>query len=201
MPVGEQTVDVPAGGDATVRFTHRFQSAGGHAICVRAPGDRLDVDNSRWLVVPVREEVRVLCVAGREGAAKYVSDALNPNPAGESPIRPVVISEGDFADVALAEFDCVFLCNVAQLTASEAERLIALRRGRRRCRDISWRSRGRGELQLAVALPEGAGVIRISFLFPPTSANSLPSRNSVSIRLSTGIRSWPRFAVASGPGC
>ncbi len=65
----------------------------------------------------------MLCVAGREGAAKYIADALNPNPAGESPIRPVVVSEGDFADVALAEFDCVFLCNVAQFTASEAERL------------------------------------------------------------------------------
>jgi hypothetical protein len=123
VTVAEQVVDVPAGGDVTVRFNHRFHAAGSHAICVRAPGDRLEVDNSRWLVVPVRDEVRVLCVAGRDGAARYVADALNPNPAGESPIRPVVISEGDFADVALAEFDCVFMCNVARLTASEAKRL------------------------------------------------------------------------------
>jgi hypothetical protein len=123
VPAGQQIVDVPAGGDATVRFTHRFQSAGSHAICMRVPGDRLNVDNSRWLVVPVRAEVRVLCIAGREGAAKYVSDALNPNPTGDSPIRPIVVSEGDLADVTLADFDCVFLCNVAQLTASEAERL------------------------------------------------------------------------------
>ncbi len=36
VPVGEQTVDVPAGGDATVRINHRFQSAGRHAICIRA---------------------------------------------------------------------------------------------------------------------------------------------------------------------
>jgi hypothetical protein len=123
VPVGQQIVDVPAGGDATARFTHRFQSAGSHAICVRVPGDRLNVDNVRWLVVPVRAEVRVLCIAGREGAAKYVADALNPNPTGDSPIRPVIISDGDLADVTLADFDCVFLCNVAQLTASEAERL------------------------------------------------------------------------------
>lgn len=121
--VGEQTLDVPAGGDAALRFKHRFQSAGSHAIHVRASGDKLEVDNSRWLVVPVREEVRVLCVAGRDGAARYLADALNPNPAGESPIRPIVVSEGDLADVTLSEFDCVFLCNVAQLTASEAERL------------------------------------------------------------------------------
>jgi hypothetical protein len=123
VPLGEQTIDVPAGGDATVRFNHRLSAPGSHAICVRAPGDQLEIDNSRWLVVPVRKEVRVLCVAGREGAAKYVADALNPNPPGQSPIQRVVISEGDFADVALADFDCVFLCNVGRLTANEAERL------------------------------------------------------------------------------
>jgi hypothetical protein len=83
----------------------------------------LTIDDTRWLVVPVREEVRVLCVAGREGAARYVATALNPNPAGSSPIRPIVISEGDLAEVELADFDCVFMCNVAQFTAGEAERL------------------------------------------------------------------------------
>jgi len=123
VPVSEQTVDVPAGADAAVRFTHRFQSPGEHTVEVRASGDRLEIDNSRWLVVPVREEIRVLCIAGRPGAAKYVADALNPNPAGDSPIRPVVVSEGDLADVELSGFDCVFVCNVAQLTSSEAERL------------------------------------------------------------------------------
>ncbi|MEO7402789.1 MAG: hypothetical protein ABIU95_03875, partial [Burkholderiales bacterium] len=122
-PTSEQIVDVSAGGDATVHFTHRFAAAGSHAVCVRAAGDRLEVDNARWLVVPVRAEVRVLCVAGREGAAKYLAAALNPNPTGESPIRPVIVSEGDLPEAKLADFDCVFLCNVAQLTASEAERL------------------------------------------------------------------------------
>jgi hypothetical protein len=73
--------------------------------------------------VPVRDEVRVLCVAGRLGAARYVASALNPNPADSSPIRPVVVSEGELAEAQLADFDCVFLCNVAQLTASEAQRL------------------------------------------------------------------------------
>jgi hypothetical protein len=121
--VGEQTVDVAAGSDAVARFTHRFQSPGQHAIEARAANDRLPVDNTRWLVVPVRDEIRVLCIAGRSGAARYIADALNPNPAGDSPIRPVVISEGDLADVDLAGFDCVFACNVAQFTPSEAQRL------------------------------------------------------------------------------
>jgi hypothetical protein len=121
--VAEQTIDVPAGGDATVHFRHRFASPGSHAVCVRAAADDLSIDNTRWLVAPVRGELRVLCVAGREGAAKYVSDALNPDPSGDAKIRPVVIADGDFADAALADYDSVFLCNVAQLTANEVERL------------------------------------------------------------------------------
>ncbi len=121
MLVAEQTVDVPAGGDASVHFVHRFTAAGPHTLTVRASGDQLEVDNSRSLVLPVRSEVRVLCVAGKEGAAKYLTAALNPT--GSSPIRPVVISEGDLAETQLAGFDSVFLCNVARLTANEAERL------------------------------------------------------------------------------
>jgi hypothetical protein len=121
--VGEQMVDLATGGESSVHFVQRFPSAGARAVTVRTSGDRLDVDNSRSLVVPVRSEIRVLCVAGRDGAAKYLANALNPNPGGDSPIRPIVIAEGDLADAQLADFDCVFLCNVAQLTASEADRL------------------------------------------------------------------------------
>jgi hypothetical protein len=123
VAVGEQMVDVAAESDASVHFVHRFPSVGPHMVIVRASGDRLELDNSRSLMVPVQGEVRVLCVAGREGAAKYVANALNPNPAGDSPIRPIIISDGDLADAELADFDCVFLCNVAQLTSSEADRL------------------------------------------------------------------------------
>jgi len=121
--VGEQAVDVPAGGTAIAHFRHRIQSPGLHTVCARTAGDQLSIDNSRWISLPVRAELRVLCVAGRDGAAKYLSDALNPDPGGDSKIRPVIISDGDFADAALADYDCVFLCNVAQLTAIEAERL------------------------------------------------------------------------------
>ena len=114
----------PRKGDATVQFNHRFTTAGERQIHVQVAPDRLALDNSRWLVVPVRNELRVLCVAGHDGAAKYVADALNPNPeAAGSPIRPVVISDGDFADATLADFDCIFFCNVPQLTANEAARV------------------------------------------------------------------------------
>jgi hypothetical protein len=122
-PVAEQTVDVTANSSATVRFNHRFQTAGEHTVEARAGGHRLEIDNSRWLVVPARQEIRALCVAGKTDAARYVAEALNPNPAGDSPIRPVVVSDGDLADVDFSGFDCIFMCNVERLANNEAERL------------------------------------------------------------------------------
>jgi hypothetical protein len=119
----EQTVDVPAGGEAAVRFAHRFRSPGSHAVTVHAAGDGLSIDDARYLVVPVREEIRVACVAGGEGDADYVAAALRPDPAGGSPIRPVVISEGELAELPFTDFDCLFLCNVAQIAPEEAQRL------------------------------------------------------------------------------
>jgi hypothetical protein len=92
-------------------------------VTVRAAGDRLEIDNTRWLVVPVAQEIRVLCVAGEPDDAKYLAAALAPDPSAESAIRPQVISEGELADTELAAYQCVFLSNVAQLTADEAKRL------------------------------------------------------------------------------
>ncbi len=123
VPVGEQTVTIPAGGDSAVRFTHRFRTAGEHVATVRATGDQLEIDNSRWLTVPVKERVRVLCIAGKQDAAKYIASALDPNPSDASTIQPVIISEGDLAEQQLQDFDAIFVCNVAQLAANEAERL------------------------------------------------------------------------------
>jgi len=121
--VAEQVTDVPANGDATLRFQHRFSVIGDHVVNVRASGDQLDIDNSRWLVANVRPNVQVLCVEGRPNAAKFVASALNPSASTDSPIQPTVIDEGKFADVRLDEYECVFLCNVGQITANEAARL------------------------------------------------------------------------------
>jgi Aerotolerance regulator N-terminal/von Willebrand factor type A domain len=123
QPVGEQTVDVPAGGETTLHFAHRFTSPGSHALAVRAAGDRLPLDDARFLAVPVKERLRVLCVAGREGAARYIAGALNPDASSDSAIEPVIVSDGDLEELDLSKFDAIFLCNVAQLTPGEAGRL------------------------------------------------------------------------------
>ena len=127
---GRQYVDVPAGGEATVQFPHRFETPGEHAVEIRAPSDALDIDNRRYLVINVRQEVRVLCIDGRpagDPTKASVYALRNALLAGsesneQSPIKVVTAPESALME-GVAGFDCVMLSNVAQFTTSEARLL------------------------------------------------------------------------------
>ncbi|MEN6459618.1 MAG: BatA domain-containing protein [Thermoguttaceae bacterium] len=125
-------MDVPPGGEASATFDHRFRSPGEHLVEVCAPGDALEVDNCRRLAVPVREAVRTLCIEGRpaggafHGAADYLAVALAPRagqagPSEHAPVQADVAPESAILERNLANYDGLFLCNVAQFTASEAK--------------------------------------------------------------------------------
>jgi hypothetical protein len=131
----QKFIDVPAGGEVAAAFAYRFETSGDHGVEVRASGDALEVDNVRCLSLPVRQAIRVLCIDGRpsgeafRGAADYVAAALSPegqaaSPAGErSPVQVETATESALRERDLTRYDCLFLCNVAQFTASEAKLL------------------------------------------------------------------------------
>jgi hypothetical protein len=127
----EETVDLAAGASAPVAFSCRFDTPGDHAVEVRMKPDGLEVDDSRWMTVAVKQCLRVLCVDGRPssdrlaGAAGYLELALAPREAGEGRalVRPEVVPEGAWLERDLAGYDCVFLCEVAQWTSNEASAL------------------------------------------------------------------------------
>jgi len=128
--VARREVDLPSGKPATLRFVHHFDSPGEHTVEARLADDRLAVDNRRWLIVPVRPAVDVLCVDGRpggdfRGATAYLAVALAPRggPGSASPVHPKVVSESELAEIDLSQYECVFLCDVAQLTQGEARLL------------------------------------------------------------------------------
>lgn len=130
--VKQQHVDLGPGGEATTTFSYRFDTPGDHTLEVRIDGDRLDVDNHRWLSAPVKESLRVLCVDGRSsgdsdwGAARYLAAALAPaGDVGRSLVRPEVRPESALEEAPLGQYDCVFLANIAQFTANEARILDA----------------------------------------------------------------------------
>jgi len=131
--VKHRQVDVPSGGSASVAFSYRFETPGDHVLEIRLEADNLDVDNHRWMVLPVKQFIHVLCVDGRPagetfgGATGYLEYALTPrrdDPAGTL-IRPEVVPESALLEWDLGRYDSVFLCNVAQFTKSEARVLDA----------------------------------------------------------------------------
>lgn len=134
----QQKVDIPADSEANVTFSHRFETPGDHAIEIRAEGDALDVDNHRWLALTVKQDVPVLCINGRPsgtpfgGATDYLYYALAPRADSMDRIvvRPEVAAESALLETDLSRYDCIFLADVAQFTASEARVLDAyLKRG------------------------------------------------------------------------
>jgi hypothetical protein len=132
-----------APGQNLLTFSHRFTTSGEYALQVRLEGDALDLDDTRTLIVTVKDTVPVLLVNGKPAAEVYdratewLHDALNPFQHGASPrnaaARPKVVTESQFADAALGDltpYDCVFLCDVARLDAAEVHRLeMHLRQG------------------------------------------------------------------------
>lgn len=126
---GETQVDLEGEGSNTAGFNYRFDAPGEHRIEVRLAADQLDVDNHRWLSLPVVRQLRVLCVNGRpaggafQGAADYLVVALSPRGLTDdrSAVRPEVVPESALVELDLEPYDAVFLCNVGQFTPNEAK--------------------------------------------------------------------------------
>ncbi|MBX7168438.1 MAG: BatA domain-containing protein [Pirellulales bacterium] len=129
--IGEQTLDLPAGGNASATFTYACESPGDHVFEARLADDLLALDNRRYLVLAVRESIEVLCINGRPsgerfgGAADYLQVALSPEDPRQTraTVHAEVVTETALLERELGSYDALFLCNVAQFTSSEARAL------------------------------------------------------------------------------
>jgi hypothetical protein len=90
--VEQRAVDLNAGGEAVENFSVPLAYAGERRVMVRLQKDALPVDDQRWVVVPVKERIRCLCVNGGNSgrlpgkATDYLELALAP--AGSANLRP-----------------------------------------------------------------------------------------------------------------
>lgn len=123
----EEQVRLSPGGSSSAVFYHRFDAPGDHTLAIAAPGDRLEIDNSRWLAVTVKPAVRVLCIDGSAGGAAgratdFLVYALAPETSQNltTTIAPEVAGENALLELDLHQYECLFLVNVAQFTGSEA---------------------------------------------------------------------------------
>ncbi|HEV8059984.1 MAG TPA: VWA domain-containing protein [Gemmataceae bacterium] len=140
--IDERKVDLKPGQNQ-VSFSHKFMAPGDYAIQVRMDADAIEPDDSRTVIVTVKDNVQVMLVNGKpapemyDQATDYLQAALNPFPETLSPknipARPHMVTESKFADAALGDlsaYDCVFICDVARMGTGEVRRLEAhLERG------------------------------------------------------------------------
>jgi hypothetical protein len=124
-------VDLPAHGEATVRFTQLFPVPGVHSGSVRVTPDRLPRDDEAFFRLPVRDRLRILCLNGRPSAepqrdaAFYLTYALSPaiDGAPQGIIQPTVLSGNSFAGADLRAYDVVILADVGALGAADTRAL------------------------------------------------------------------------------
>jgi len=121
----------------------RFPAAGTYAVQVKISDDALEQDNSRTIIITVRDTIPVLLVNGKasvdrfERATEYLRLALNPFPAGVEPpgfpLRPTVVDPGQFnqmTEAQLEKYDCIFWCDYGHPTGGDVQRIDThLRRG------------------------------------------------------------------------
>jgi len=139
--VDERPIRLGAGESETIAFRpSRFPTAGPSTVVVSLPDDALRVDDSRRLVVSVREAVEVLIVDGDRkpeafrSESDFLAQAISPEPdtsAEADPDEPVsairarVVPEAQLSRQDLSPFDAVVLCNVESFTEAEANALDA----------------------------------------------------------------------------
>lgn len=116
-PIPRQSVDIP------------LESAGTIPLIAEIGGDRLPADDRAYSVLTVREAVRVLIINGEPSSDSY-EDEVHLLRAALAPAGPIssgnavtVVPADALATVRWADFDLVFLCNVARLGLREGEGL------------------------------------------------------------------------------
>ncbi len=122
-------VDLPPGEEVPVEFNYTFSGRGEHRLEARITGDALPIDNSRFLSMPVKDELNVLLVNGKiggrpsENATYYLETALRPrtvNQPWDGVTRPTIIGENELRSADLFRYDCVILANIGLFTPEDA---------------------------------------------------------------------------------
>ena len=128
----EESFDLRPGEDVPAVFPYPFSSPGDHLVEVSIDDDSLSLDNRRYMVVPVREALKVLLVDGHfksepyEAETDYLAQALSPTddvPGQPKLIRVEVVPESQLLNRELADYDVAVVCNMAQFSARDVTAL------------------------------------------------------------------------------
>lgn len=104
----------------SVEMNTVFTQPGTHAIEFRLEDDLLATDNRRFIVVEVKPQLRILCLADDVPSLKFLKLALDPSDSIQSPVKVETMSASALMDIDLLSYDAVYLSNVAQIAPDEA---------------------------------------------------------------------------------
>ncbi|MCH2114973.1 MAG: BatA domain-containing protein [Pirellulales bacterium] len=118
VPINSQSVDLPAGGEQAVRFSHRFVDEGEATIeaTIGPEADCLPADNNRYLVVSVRSKLRVACLVGSAGGVEDVVRALSFT---EGAVETEVFPISRLQSLDLTAYDAALLARGTHLSPRE----------------------------------------------------------------------------------
>ncbi len=125
-------IDIPAGQDQVISFSHVFAFQGQHQLEVRMADDLLPADQKRWLAVNVQKGLKVLLVNGREAdnpsnrATFYLETVLSPKVTSGDLTGLFDVDSVSMADwnrVDLKQYDAVFVVDVPDFQKEEASKL------------------------------------------------------------------------------
>jgi len=118
LPVAVPVPEIEAGETVSKAFDVVFGAPGRHRLEVLLDADSLEQDNSRYLVVDLKNSNPVLLIDGTQDkeAAAIVADALAADPALTG-IAPLIQSPDFLRRNKLDDFRCIYLINVGNLAA------------------------------------------------------------------------------------
>ena len=127
-------IDVPAGGTVVRTLPYKFDTAGYHTVVAELRSDGLVIDNQRFLVVRVEDDVRVLLVDGEpagdalqretfhlEVALQPEDDDLGRGGGRFTPFEPEYRTFAQLNDVDWNDYAVVILANVAEVSEEQAQ--------------------------------------------------------------------------------
>ena len=118
LPVAVPVPEIEAGETVSKSFDVVFGAPGRHRLEILLDADSLEQDNSRYLVVDLKNTNPVLLIDGSQDkeAAAIVADALAADPALTG-IAPLIQSPDFLRRNKLDDFRCIYLINVGDLAA------------------------------------------------------------------------------------
>ena len=118
-------VSVAPEGEAVLSFTHAFDKVGDHSLSVRLEGDSFADDNAFHSIVQVRNQLNVLLIDGKpgaaplEGATDFLELALTPHTAAANTLKDLIrtkkVDLRKLRDDDFKQTEVVILANVEKL--------------------------------------------------------------------------------------